>query len=193
MIILLLYCTVLCCTLINDTWYTTIYLITYYQYIVFGWFWLWYVLQCFCLLKVFWCACSGRDCLWRPPTLARVLNLEAHATSFKMNKLRFKCYGADFFFHLKKKFGPFKTVLTEIESPERENNSPVYPATIRSNCISSWIGEVNLSRLLHLGVTMPRRSSGGGDGIAVPLWTNVRVLVLKCFLIGVVYLLGWSM
>ena len=30
-------------------------------------------------------------------TLARVLNLEAHVTSFKMNKLRFIFFGADFF------------------------------------------------------------------------------------------------
>ena len=50
MVLYLLYTDILC---------TTIYLITYS--IVFGWFWLWYVLQCFCLLKVFWCSCSGRD------------------------------------------------------------------------------------------------------------------------------------
>ena len=37
------YSTLLYCT---DNLCTTIYLITYY--IVFGWFWLWYVLQCFC-------------------------------------------------------------------------------------------------------------------------------------------------
>ena len=33
---------------------------------------------------------------------------------------------------------------TERESPERENYSPIHPATIRSNWLSSWIGEVNL-------------------------------------------------
>ena len=32
--------------------------------------------------------------------------------------------------------------FTGRESPERENNSPVHPATIRSNWLSSWIGEV---------------------------------------------------
>ena len=29
-------------------------------------------------------------------------------------------------------------------SPERQTNSQVYPATIRSNWLSSWIGEVDL-------------------------------------------------
>ena len=33
------------------------YLIMYY--IGFGWFWLWCVLQCFCLLKFFWCPCMA--------------------------------------------------------------------------------------------------------------------------------------
>ena len=30
-------------------------------------------------------------------TLARVLNLEARVASFKMNKLRFNCFGAEYF------------------------------------------------------------------------------------------------
>ena len=34
---------------------------------------------------------SGRDCLWRPLTLARVLNLEAQ-TSFKMNEIEIRFF-----------------------------------------------------------------------------------------------------
>ena len=33
--------------------------------------------------------------------------------------------------------------FTGRESLEREDNSPVHPAIIRSNWLSSWIGEVN--------------------------------------------------
>ena len=40
-----------------------------------------------------------------------MLNIEAHVTSFKMNKLSFKLFGADLFFSLEEKFGPFKTAL----------------------------------------------------------------------------------
>ena len=40
-----------------------------------------------------------------------MLNLEAHVTSFKMNKLSFKLFGA-IFFSLEEKFGPFKTALS---------------------------------------------------------------------------------
>ena len=43
-----------------------------------------------------------------------------------------------------------------------------------------------LSRLLHLGVTISRRSSGGDDDMAVD---ECQVLVLKCFLVGVVCML----
>ena len=37
------------------TFLSSSYLIMYRYYFVFGWFWLWYVLQCFCVLKFFWC------------------------------------------------------------------------------------------------------------------------------------------
>ena len=48
----------------------------------------------------------------------------------------------------------------------------------------------NLSRLLHLGVTISRRLSDGGDGIAV----EEGQMVVKSYLAGVVcLLLGWSM
>ena len=41
----------------NDKVYTTTYLNSHY--IVFGWFWLWYVLQRFLFVKVFWCPCMA--------------------------------------------------------------------------------------------------------------------------------------
>ena len=67
------------------------------------WFRLWYVLQCFCSYKVFGVPALAETCLWRPLTLACVLNLEVHFTSFKMNKLSFKLFGADFFSIWKKR------------------------------------------------------------------------------------------
>ena len=47
-------------------------------------------------------------CLWRPLTLVRVLNLEAHVTSFKMNELYFKLFGVDFFLIWKKSLDRLK-------------------------------------------------------------------------------------
>ena len=57
--------------------------------------------------------------------------------------------------------------FTGRESPERENNSPVHPR-LQFDRIGCHRGLVksSLSRLLRLGVTMSRRSSGGGNGIA---------------------------
>ena len=34
----------------------------YVLHIVFDWFWLWYVLRCFCLLIFFWCPCIAITC-----------------------------------------------------------------------------------------------------------------------------------
>ena len=46
----------------NQTRATTLYtdkLCTYRHYIVFGWFWLWYVLLYNVFVKVFWCPCMA--------------------------------------------------------------------------------------------------------------------------------------
>ena len=67
----------------------------------------------FLFVKVFGVPALAGTCLWRPLTLAYVLsamvscvwecclrsvfNLEAHATSFKMNKLSFQLFGAKCF------------------------------------------------------------------------------------------------
>ena len=83
-------------SLYTDKLCTTIYLITY-STIVFGWFWLWYVLQYFCLLKVFWCPCSGRDMplATTNPCVRAQFGSPSHI--LKMNKLSFKLFGTDFF------------------------------------------------------------------------------------------------
>ena len=65
-----------------------------------------YYMQCLCLLKVFWCPCSGRDmplATTNPRVRAQFGSLR-HILSNEQVKLR--TFWRRFFFNLEEKFGP---------------------------------------------------------------------------------------